>query len=939
MKNKFLIVFFVLSFLFLGQTVSAAVITTCTQLQSMPLTGSHTLAADIDCSGISNFTPIGNLSVRFTGTFDGQGHTISGLRINSTSNFRGLFGFIGAGGTVKNVKLTGVNITGAGYTGGIAGQNNGTIDNCSVAGSITGRSYTGGIAGENYSLISNSYSSGTVSGGSYNYVGGLVGINRPGSVISNCYSWSVVTGASGVGGLAGRNENGTISASYSSGDVTGLNTLGGLVGYNDSGGNISYSFSSSDVNGSSNYIGGLVGSNAGGTIENVYARGDVNGNIYVGGLVGANTGSINKSYSSGDVDGNAAVGGLVGSNTGSGSVASSFWDINSSGQTSSSGGTAKTTAQMMQQSTFLGWDFVNIWIIDNGESYPYFSFGGGDGASYYNVWGWAWSENIGWINFNCYNDYNGDGIRENNCLPIDYGVKINGSTGVFSGYAWSENIGWISFNQKDLTGCPSGACQAKIDLDSASASYGHLSGWAKPMFTNKYEFFSGSTTSDSPIWGDVWEAQTFTLGTVGENESFRISKINAKIYRGSSNPGTLNVYIRAVDGSGHPTGSNLCSGSIDGNSLSTSNTGIWYEIFLSGSGCVLSPNTKYAVILSAPSATGGSSAVYWRCNLASDGYAGGNGELSTNGGSTWTSSSNKEYNFEVYGLTKNWVKLGGSIYDISLDSNDYASNGYSVFRGYGWGGGENNDEAIIGWVSFNGDNYPGGSNYSVKTDLAIASLVEANISCNPSSCSVFHGLSVPEILTLENNSTGTIAESRWLIKRLEQPDSSYIERDVCSGLCNFTPQNYIGSAWEDYGNYTAKLIIRNSAGTTDEATRNFELKRDANADFMCSIDDIDYRQCNEIILKEGYTLYLKGNDNSLPRYSWPSSSSAISTWNWRLDGVSFGGNNPSVSIDSFPLGGFTISLTVTDTAGRTAVRQYSLRSTLPLPIWKETAPF
>jgi len=82
-----------------------------------------------------------------------------------------------------------------------------------------------------------------------------------------------------------------------------------------------------------------------------------------------------------------------------------------------------------------------------------------------NVFGWAWSENIGWISFN---STTGGG-------SVDYGVHI-GTDGVFSGYAWSENIGWISFNETDLIGCPSGVCQAKLDLVT-----GEVSGWARAL--------------------------------------------------------------------------------------------------------------------------------------------------------------------------------------------------------------------------------------------------------------------------------------------------------------------------------------------------------------------------------------------------------------------------------------------------------------------------
>jgi len=80
-----------------------------------------------------------------------------------------------------------------------------------------------------------------------------------------------------------------------------------------------------------------------------------------------------------------------------------------------------------------------------------------------NVSGWAWSENVGWISFNCYNDYNGDGALEDHCSSSNYGVRINPSTKVFSGYTWSENIGWITFNESELSECPVSPCRAWFD--------------------------------------------------------------------------------------------------------------------------------------------------------------------------------------------------------------------------------------------------------------------------------------------------------------------------------------------------------------------------------------------------------------------------------------------------------------------------------------------
>jgi len=104
--------------------------------------------------------------------------------------------------------------------------------------------------------------------------------------------------------------------------------------------------------------------------------------------------------------------------------------------------------------------------------------------TYHNVYGWAWSDNIGWMSFNCKNDYNGNGTMgpdymaelEDRCDDSNYGVDIATSTGIFSGYAWSDNIGWISFNQSDLTNCPSAPCNASVNLTT-----GKITGWAKAI--------------------------------------------------------------------------------------------------------------------------------------------------------------------------------------------------------------------------------------------------------------------------------------------------------------------------------------------------------------------------------------------------------------------------------------------------------------------------
>ena len=237
------------------------------------------------------WTPIGKLSPKFTGSYDGQGHTLDYLYINRPSTMRiGLFGYVN-GAIITNMVCTHVDITGQLYVGGIAGM---------VVGNTT---------------ISNSYTTGSVSGN--NYIGGLGGYLNNDCQISKCYSICSVSG-------------------------------------ND-------------------YVGGLVAYNSTSYINDCYSRGSVSGNQYVGGLVGLSAGTssrINNCYSTGSVTGNW-VGGLVGWKTG-GLVNYSYWDTETSGQSSSIGGTGKTTAEMHTRSTYAGWDFESIWSMSPGynDGYP-----------------------------------------------------------------------------------------------------------------------------------------------------------------------------------------------------------------------------------------------------------------------------------------------------------------------------------------------------------------------------------------------------------------------------------------------------------------------------------------------------------------------------------------------------------------------------------------
>ena len=214
-----------------------------------------TLTADIDLTG-KDWTPIGtDYDNSYKGTFDGGGHTITGLTFTTNDEYAGLFGWLNGAGTVKNVVMEGVQITSnqiyGGSIGGVVGSGWGTIENCSVSGSV----------------------SGTV------YVGGVVGVQIGGS-ITGCSSSATVKGMVDVGGVAGQtNSSATLTACYATGNVIiEMDTKKNIAG------------------------GSLVGMNAGSSLLACYATGNVTstgsstGYMHIGGFLGNNYTTVTAGY-------------------------------------------------------------------------------------------------------------------------------------------------------------------------------------------------------------------------------------------------------------------------------------------------------------------------------------------------------------------------------------------------------------------------------------------------------------------------------------------------------------------------------------------------------------------------------------------------------------------------------------------------------------------
>lgn len=161
------------------------------------------------------------------------------------------------------------------------------------------------------------------------------------------------------------------------------------------------------------------------------------------------------------------------------------------------------------------------------------------------------------------------------------------------------------------------------------------------MATLQDYYNTGDSYNTAPHGANTWYAQTFTA-----NKDYTILSVKLLLYR-VNEPGTLTVAITATDGSGHPTGADLCSGTTDADTLTTNSAGEWREITF-GAPYSLSSSVKYAIILKAPGANGSSILVLWRVDSASPTYSGGTVELTSDGGSSWIDKSNYDAMFETY---------------------------------------------------------------------------------------------------------------------------------------------------------------------------------------------------------------------------------------------------------------------------------------------------
>ncbi len=302
------------------------------QLQCMKeiLDGEYLLTNNIDAGDTENwdggkgFLPIGEDSFeRFEGNFNGNGYEISNLTINRPDERKiGLFGYT-RDAVIANVGLIDVNISGQSEVGALIGEaSQSEVTACHATGQVTGQ---------------------------FSHVGGLIGINN--GTVRISYTNVHVKGGDEVGGLIGREGfSEQVMSSYAIGPVEGQNRVGGLIGQTQ------------------------------GDVVNSYATGHVSGNDDIGGLVGrvGNNGHITNSYAAGEVTGTQNLGGLIGIlSPDQTSVTRSFWNTdvqgveNGLGNGATDGITGLTDSEMRQENSFTNWNFIEIWNINEGLTYPW----------------------------------------------------------------------------------------------------------------------------------------------------------------------------------------------------------------------------------------------------------------------------------------------------------------------------------------------------------------------------------------------------------------------------------------------------------------------------------------------------------------------------------------------------------------------------------------
>lgn len=514
----------------------------------------YALMGDINASDVEDYVAIGTGNVDadgneigFTGTFDGRGNRIIGLKVENANGNAGIFDTIGTNGVVKDVNIYSGTFTGKTNAGAVAGMNNGRIEGIVTFGNtVTSNGNAGGIVGVNNSggTVDDVESTGSVIAGSSSAVaGGLVGKNDGG--LANSFSDSAVTVATGVtldkdttalGGVVGIN-NGNVqyvdSLGVTNGGATGSNNIGGIIGTNN--GNMYSGYNESIVSGANN-VGGIIGTNAEGKkVENVVNATGVEGKDNVGGLVGVNSGSVTNGRNNGTITGNEYVGGLVGNNASENSVLTNLVNDSSASITGVKyvGGIAGSNAGTITA------DKNNNNLINRGSITGYQYVGGVAGL------------NTGTI------------TNTNNDVELHVNTAVNGGIGAqyFGGV--------VGQNGTDLNdGIIENAMNSNTIIAPDASYVGGIVGWN----TSQGKLVGMGNSNEGTVIGG-----SYVGGVIGKNDAAIGSKDSAQV--GITNEGTV---IATKGGAGGLIGENNAAitntvminrGEVHGNNTANDNSG------------------------------------------------------------------------------------------------------------------------------------------------------------------------------------------------------------------------------------------------------------------------------------------------------------------------------------------------------------------------------
>ena len=500
------------------------------------LTESGELVSDTD--SLHRWTAICNVSGSYTGTFNGNGHTISGLYcVGTYAEYIGLFGRVGNGGVVKDVIIEDSYFEGVYSAAGVCNQNAGEMNKCSFSGivktSATGAPSVGGVCAVNSGNIIQCESSAAVtSRGNYGRAGGVCGENS--GTVSYCYNTGSVTNNNGddnLGGVCGQNS-GTIENCYNEGNVSGCgyngtasgSTTGGVCGNNS--GSITNCYNTGNVH-ESLYTGGVCGNNWG-SITSSYNTGSVAAGTrgYAGGVCGANSSTVTHCYNTGSVSGlsDAHVGGVCGANnstvescynTGTvtysgdyynrdhgggvcgsnnrGTVINCYW-LDTAYDIAFSNGSGDATEKTAEQ--FASGEVT--WLL-NGEST--------DGP---------WRQNLGVAKLPSLSPYQnvvdkeGDSYKNSN-FSIGNGsgdgpANVNGTYLI----ADADDLYWFAKKVKDGDKDANAVLMADIDLEGSSSNvwtpiFGYTGTFDGQGYTIRGLYFEGDDTYNAGLFGTVYE--------------------------------------------------------------------------------------------------------------------------------------------------------------------------------------------------------------------------------------------------------------------------------------------------------------------------------------------------------------------------------------------------------------------------------------------------